>query len=131
MMHARCMAKTKSNLPCKGRPLPGSRFCLAHDPERQCALAESRKRGGLARANTARASKQWRHLADDLQPQEIPTLLLSVGLAAVEGHIEPKQATAFAVCARAAIQVAEAAMLEERIRLLERITDRLERGGHE
>lgn len=29
----RCQATTKSGTPCKGRPLPGSPFCVSHQPE--------------------------------------------------------------------------------------------------
>ena len=46
----RCPGKTKSGRPCRAAVLPGSRFCLSHDPSRRAALAESRRRGGRTMA---------------------------------------------------------------------------------
>lgn len=44
-----CCAFTRPNgEPCHARPLPGSDFCLFHDPERQQTLAEGRSKGGAA-----------------------------------------------------------------------------------
>src|SRR3954451_15860856 len=41
-----CTATTRAGSPCAARPLPGSDFCLFHDPAHQHALAQSRSKGG-------------------------------------------------------------------------------------
>src|SRR5712691_7803599 len=43
-----CGAQTKRGDACRSFALPGSTFCLSHDPERKVALREARARGGAA-----------------------------------------------------------------------------------
>lgn len=130
-MHRQCTAETKSGTRCRARALAGTEWCFTHHPDRQSDLAESRKRGGQARSNAVRATRQWRHLADNLEAEDIPGLLLAAGIAAAQGEMEAKQATALAACARAAFQISEAVLLEQRIRQLELLTSRLEEPHHE
>jgi hypothetical protein len=45
-----CTAVSKSSKqPCKGYCMPGSDYCLAHDPKLASTRAEARRAGGLAR----------------------------------------------------------------------------------
>jgi hypothetical protein len=48
-----CEGKTKDGQPCRGKAVPGSRFCPFHDPGRAEATAEGRRRGGKARSKPA------------------------------------------------------------------------------
>lgn len=45
-----CRGTTARGEPCKGFALPGSDYCLSHDPERAAQLRESRAKGGAAAA---------------------------------------------------------------------------------
>src|SRR3989442_11755427 len=48
-MSTTCCTQTKPNgAPCAARPLPGSDFCLFHDPAHAQTLAQSRSQGGAA-----------------------------------------------------------------------------------
>jgi hypothetical protein len=48
-----CEGRTKDRQPCRGKALPGSRWCLFHDPAKAAARAEGRKRGGKTRSKPA------------------------------------------------------------------------------
>jgi len=45
----RCPGSTRSGAACRGRPRPGSAWCVWHDPDLQEHRQEWRRRGGLAR----------------------------------------------------------------------------------
>src|SRR5438067_1177779 len=51
-----CTATTRRGRPCAARPLPGSPFCLFHDPARQHALAQSLRKGGATPRRRPRRS---------------------------------------------------------------------------
>jgi len=55
---SRCCAKAKSGGRCRGRILPGSEFCLFHDPR----MTAERRRGMAAKAASSR--KRFSHLPD-------------------------------------------------------------------
>lgn len=44
-----CKARKKDGDPCQGRCMPGSDYCLFHDPKRAAQRAEARREGGKAR----------------------------------------------------------------------------------
>ena len=52
----RCDATTASGKPCLAYACEGSRFCFWHDPEREAARQEARKRGGKARQGRSLAT---------------------------------------------------------------------------
>jgi hypothetical protein len=56
-MQAQCSGTTKAGEPCKAKALPGSAYCLAHDPNRVVEMAAYRRQGGKAKSNAARAKK--------------------------------------------------------------------------
>src|SRR3954451_1641218 len=92
-----CTATTRAGSPCAARPLPGSDFCLFHDPAHQHALAESRSKGGAApRRRTRRYPLllDYKHVAELLSelfvealnepaPLDAPRLRALTGLSTV------------------------------------------------
>lgn len=119
-----CAGKRRDGQPCRGRPLPGSRFCLAHDPALAQRRAEGAARGGRNRANVVR-------LRGLVPPRLLPTFdRLEGALGKVEaGTLTPAQAQALASLARAMVQVLQAGELEERLRDLEAQVLRNHAGG--
>jgi hypothetical protein len=55
-----CAATSASDRPCAARPLPGSDFCLFHDPAHQPALAQGRSKGG----STPRRIRRYPRILD-------------------------------------------------------------------
>jgi hypothetical protein len=49
-LRPRCVAKKKNGQPCQAVALPGSQFCLYHDPDRSEYVRQARKKGGKARS---------------------------------------------------------------------------------
>jgi len=98
--------------------LPGSPFCVSHDPSKVTQLAEWRRQGGLASSNKARAKK---HLpADPLTNEELHSYLGLVFKSVISGKIEPGVGTATATIARTMLELFRAIDLESRIAELER-----------
>src|SRR6266404_1787558 len=56
-----CTATTRDGRPCAAHPLPGSEFCLFHDPRRRQALSQSRSKGG---ATPRRRTRRYPLLLD-------------------------------------------------------------------
>ena len=48
-----CEATTKSGERCRTPALPGSTFCVFHDPDQEEACQEGRKQGGKTRSKAA------------------------------------------------------------------------------
>jgi hypothetical protein len=61
----RCTTVTKTGQPCKGFRRPGSRYCLAHDPDLGALRAAAVKRGGVHSAHRYRLPKR---LPAELEP---------------------------------------------------------------
>lgn len=125
-MQRRCECTTKSGKACRGFALPDSQFCVAHCPDYREQRKRDQRSGGLAKSNSARAAKRWQQLADGIEPEKIPGLLVAAGLAALEGEIEPRRVSAFAQAVRASVQVSEAVAFDARLRELESLLRRLE-----
>lgn len=118
-MADRCDALTKRGAPCKGRPLPGKRHCLAHDPTYAQARREGSLKGGAAKATAKRAAKQWAALGKELGNEDIPAILKSCMFAVRSGEMTPGEANAIATLARTAVQITGDLELEARIAELE------------
>lgn len=113
MTNARqCSATTKAGTPCRGRAQPGSDYCLAHDPERQAELAESRRQGGLAKSAANRARKQLLEAGDVTAP-EMQALLGLVAKRLVNGRMAPSVANAMASVIRAWFAGRDTLLLED------------------
>jgi hypothetical protein len=118
MMQTRCSGIAKSGERCRAAALPGSDFCVTHDPRRVTDLAEWRRRGGKAKSNRARAR---RHLADGAMTAAELNGVLGVTLKGVlAGKIEPNVGNCVASLARAIRDVSGWAELDERLAALER-----------
>lgn len=118
-----CAATRKNGLACSATPLPGSRFCFAHDPARAEQRDAARKRGGHNRSNVARLR--------GLMPARLEPVfnLLESALTEVHaGSLAPARATAMASVARALIDVYQAGELEDRVRRIEARAEAQEAG---
>src|SRR6266568_679154 len=54
--------------PCAAHPLPGSAFCLFHDPAHQQALAKARRKGG---STPRRRTRRFPRLLDHVHVAEL------------------------------------------------------------
>jgi len=98
--------------------LPGSPFCVSHDPSKVTQLAAWRRKGGYASSNKARAKK---HLpADPLSNEQLHAWLGIVFRGVIAGRIEPGVGTASSTLAKTMLELFRAIDLESRIAELER-----------
>ena len=108
-----CTGTTKAGQRCRARALPGSPFCVSHDPSKVTQLAEWRRKGGYASSNKARAKK---HLPAELMTNEqLHSFLGLVFKGVISGKIEPGVATASATVARTMAELSRVVDLEQRI----------------
>jgi len=97
--------------------LPGSPFCVSHDPSKVTQLAEWRRKGGYASSNKARAKKQLP--AELMTNEQLHSYLGIVFTRVIVGKIEPGVANAAAGVARVMAELSRATELEQRIIALE------------
>ncbi len=122
-MAKNCPSRTIAGEPCKGNPLPGRPYCLAHDPEAANRRAEGSRKGGEARANAKRAARQWAAIGEQLSPAQLPAMLRACLISVRDGTMEPAQASAIAGLAKTSVQLSHDLELEARIAALEAIVD--------
>lgn len=113
-----CLATTKSGAPCRGRALPDSEFCLSHSPDRQAALAESRRKGGAAKSARVQARKALLE-AGAVSADEVLALCWIVAQKVARGQLLPSQGAAVASLTRAWMSSRATLTLEELKRELE------------
>ena len=108
-----CQQTRRDGRPCAARPLADGR-CFAHSPTTADQRAAARRRGGQHSAKVVR-------LRGLLPVRLLPVYdRLEEALAQTHaGELEPRQAQAMAVLARALVTVLTAGELEERVRRLE------------
>lgn len=113
----RCQATTTAGAACRGRPLPGKAFCLAHDDSPD--MVERRRAGNVAGGhNRSTAARVSRLLPVTLRP--VAGRLLEAIAQVHDGELDPRVLSAMAAGAGALTRVMAAGMLEERIAALER-----------
>jgi hypothetical protein len=122
-MAKKCPSRTIAGEPCKGNPLPGRPYCLAHDPEAADRRAEGSRKGGEARANAKRAARQWAAIGEQLSPAQLPAMLRACLISVRDGTMEPAQASAIAGLAKTSVQLSHDLELEARIAALEAVID--------
>lgn len=121
--------------PCKGKPLPGRPYCLAHDPEAAERRAEGSRKGGESRANAKRVARQWAAIGDQMTAEDLPAILRACMISVKAGTLEPSQASAIAQLAKTSVSLSHDLELEQRIEALEAVaavdhgTDRIRRIG--
>lgn len=115
----KCQARTRQGKPCANRAMPGSGWCVFHDPtpEGEARRRENSRRGGQRRSNSSRVRRQL--ASDVLQLDEVAGLLSVALKSVVVGKMPPSIATAASNVARALIDVREADDLERRLTALE------------
>jgi hypothetical protein len=117
MTQQRCNGTNRAGERCNGKALPGSDYCIAHDPAKVVAITEARRKGGAARSNRARARREMVNAA--LSPGELQGLIAVTLKAVLSESKSPGIGQAVASLARAAVAVREATELEERLTRLE------------
>ena len=127
-MLRQCSGITKAGKRCNSLALPGSDFCISHDPTRVTDLAEYRKRGGKGRSNDARARKALTGGFKDVATAQ--AVLLQVLTKLYKGDFDPGLANAMANVARAIDALAKTnatAAMEEQLAALARQVAELSR----
>lgn len=126
-----CTATTKTGDRCKGMALAGESLCFAHSPSVANRRTASRRRGGQAKSNAARAAKVWAAIGREIPDDDLPALLKAAIIDVRAGRIEPNVATSIATLAKAAVAITVDIDLEKRIEALEQTagvaSDRLRR----
>lgn len=110
-----CQAVRVNGTACTARPMPGSAYCLAHDPAHRERVAEGSRQGGRNRSAVARAA---RLIPPDLQ--SVKRRLLDALEEVHEGGLKPAQASAMAHLSGAIVKLHETGQLEARLADLER-----------
>ena len=116
-MDSRCLGQNKYGTPCSAAPAANG-WCRWHDPDLADERAEWRRQGGKARSNAARAKKGLP--AEPLTADEIRSHLGVVFLDVIGGRTEPGVGTAAASIARALLDVAKVAEVEQQVAQLRR-----------
>ena len=116
-MQQQCSGITKAGGRCRGRALPGSAYCIAHDPARVVEIAEYRRQGGKAKSNAARARRHMSAAA--MTPDHLQGVLGLTIAGVLDGSKPPGVGQAVAALARAAMHVREQSEIETRIEALE------------
>ena len=113
MSGSTCAATRADGSPCRATP-GADGLCFAHSPALREKTAAARRQGGENRSNAARAVAR--------APRDVRDLLKTL-LGAVaevhEGRLDPKQATAMAALAGAAVKVYATGEQDARIQALE------------
>jgi hypothetical protein len=115
-MVVKCQAIAKSGSRCNSPVLPESQWCWVHDPAAADRRREASKKGGKARANSARAK---RLIPEAMSAEDLAGWLSLLFTQVMTGRIEPRIGTAAASIARVLHEVKHATELEQRIAELE------------
>lgn len=116
MKPERCQAIAKNGKPCGAASLPGDTLCAWHSPRWEEKRREWSRKGGAARSNARRATKQ---MPAALTSGDL-LVTLSRAIRNVEtGLLEPGPANAMAVLARTMSSIREATEVEARLSALE------------
>jgi len=113
-----CAASTKAGLPCRGTPLPGSDFCIYHDPARRDALVAAARKGGENRARQPAVFKGAGNVKFE-SADEVRALLADTVNRLRRGEIDTKTANAVGFLANIARPVIDAVEFEKRLKALE------------
>jgi hypothetical protein len=117
-MDKQCIARNANGARCQAQPVRPSGYCWFHDPAIDEERTRKRREGGANRSNAVRAKKSLP--AEPLAAEEIRSYLGLVFRGLIGGKVEPSMATAAANVARALLDVAKAAELEQEVANLRR-----------
>lgn len=118
MAQQRCNGTNKAGERCNGKALPGSAYCIAHDPAKIVTMADARRKGGAARSNAARARKQ---LNAATGRADVAARVLDAMAKVEAGEMAHGPANAIANLARAYVAVIGDTEIQERLEALERM----------
>ena len=116
-MVSQCAATNSAGLPCQAQPIRPSGYCWWHCPDAAEERDRTRREGGRARSNKARAAKTLPDHA--LTPEQLQGLLGLTLKAVLNESKSPAIGNAVGSLARAIVAVREATDLEARLAALE------------
>lgn len=116
-----CEGITIKGEPCAAAALPGSTFCLFHDPERATERAEARRAGGVERSRRMAVLPEERPEPPLETVSDVTRLLGSTIWDLLKGRVDPRIANTVGYLAATMIRGIEAAELEQRLAALEGI----------
>lgn len=96
---------------------PAADYCVSHDPARAARLADSRRKGGYARSNAARARRRLAGAA--MSVDELDGVVGEALRGVLDETTPPQVGKAVADLVRVALLVREATLLEDRLGALE------------
>jgi len=114
----KCRGKNKDGGPCNAMPRPGSPWCMWHDPDLAESRAQWASRGGKGTSTEAKARRTLK--AGVLTADDLRARLGVVFMGVVLGRIEPAVGTAAATTARALLDVARVADVEQQVAQIRR-----------
>lgn len=112
-MTAQCLSTKADGSPCLAQPIRADGYCWWHSPALEQLRQEKRAQGGSNRSNKARAKKALP--AEPMTAEEIRSYLGVVFKGVISGKIEPGVGTASATIARALLDVAKVAEVEDQV----------------
>jgi len=116
-MQQRCNGTNKAGEQCNGKALPGSPYCIAHDPTKIVAITEARRKGGAARSNRAKARRELEGAA--MTAAELNGILAVTIRQVLSEKKAPGIGQAIAALSRAALEAGKATDLENRMAAIE------------
>lgn len=117
MVQRQCSAQTKAGERCRSWAMPGTDWCVNHDPKRVVELSAWRKKGGHGRSNASRARKALDPTTGRL---DVAARVLDAMTKVEAGAMQHGPANAIANLARAYIAVVGDSELQTRLDELER-----------
>ncbi len=114
----KCRGKNKDGGPCNAMPQRDSPWCQWHDPDLAEKRAEWRRQGGKGTSTEAKARRTLK--AGVLTAEDLRARLGVVFMDVVEGRTEPAVGTAAATIARALLDVARVADVEQQVAQIRR-----------
>src|SRR5687768_9988893 len=120
-MTAKCSAIARSGNRCSSPVLPGSRFCLMHDPQAGEVRRAASRKAGKARATIERMKKA---LPETRTAGDVAAWLSALFTSVLTGRVDAKTGNACAAIARVLLEAQTAAAqpsiadLEEQVAVL-------------
>ena len=126
-MTAKCSAIARSGSRCTSPVLPGSRFCLMHDPASTEVRRAASRKGGKSRATTERMKKA---LPETMTASDVAAWLSALFTSVLTGRVDAKTGNACAAIARVLLEAQTAAAqpsieeLQEQLAVLRAMIER-------
>ena len=114
---------------CKAKALPGSDYCVFHNPEQAEARADGRRRGGLSRSRKAAVLTPDTPDAPLGTMQEVVAFLGATANRVAKGVLDVKVGNCLALLCGQLVRALEKGNLEARLEALEAVLKQRTGGG--